>query len=202
MNNFIFQKKLPRGYFSVLKSKPANAVTPKQVHGAKIVACHQAASNQVEADGLFWFWSELSQSSLPTVLTADCLPIVIIGKRGGAILHAGWRGVQQKIHLMPEVCNLEPEYYFIGPSIQSNSFEVTEEFHQFFPKSNNFSHNNNKIYFNLQIQVDQDLKQAFPKIKGESCGIDTFTNLEFNSYRRERKKINQYNVYHLNQDDL
>jgi copper oxidase (laccase) domain-containing protein len=198
-STLIWQKKLPTGYFEVYSTKPTNAITVKQIHTNTVISLVDAKNNILEADGIFWKWSDLNEHKLPTVLTADCLPIVLLGHEGGAILHAGWRGVQSQIYLHPEIAKLNPQYFFIGPSIQQKSFEVTSEFLDYFENKAFFTNQNNKYTFNLQQQAIFDLKQHYKNIAGEDCSIDTFTDLRFQSYRRDKKnRTNNYNCFTMN----
>lgn len=68
---------------------PARATWPRQVHGAQVV---RAGRPGVEADAI---WTEESLLAL-TVVTADCLPVVLVRRRGRpavAVAHVGWRGL-------------------------------------------------------------------------------------------------------------
>lgn len=196
--SLIWQKKLPRGTFQVYKEKPSTAISVKQIHGAQVLSLQEAKKQSCEGDGLYWHWDNHDANYLPMVLTADCLPVVILGDLGGAILHAGWKGVKEKIYLNSHVSNLRPYYYFIGPSIQQNSFEVTSEFLNYFPNKDFFTTRNDRYAFNLQKQVVFDLQNAYPAIKGEDCGIDTYTDLRFQSFRRDKKnRTNNYNIFNF-----
>lgn len=199
-NTIVWKYDLPIGSFVILKNKPEHAVSVKQIHTGNVVSVQDAKMQLIEADGIYWTWKDLETASvakpIPLILTADCLPIILLGKSGGCLLHAGWRGVKAQIHLTSAVRNLDPYYYFIGPSIQHFSFEVTSEFLDNFSNKNFFTLENNRYTFNLQAQVKHDLESAFPSIKGTDCGIDTFTDLRFQSYRRSKgNRTNNYNVF-------
>lgn len=201
-NHIVFEHNLPEGKFVIYKDKPATAIEVKQIHSNKIVSLSAAQNTLQEADGLVWSWDIYQNSNeniTPLIKTADCLPLVILGKRGGCILHAGWKGIQSQIHLQPEVKQLEPYFLYIGPSIQASSFEVTSEFLNFFDEKHLFSPKNDRYTFNLQEKVKLDLNKLFPKLECFNSNIDTFTDLRFHSYRRSKgSKINNYNtfIYH------
>jgi copper oxidase (laccase) domain-containing protein len=198
-SSLLWQKSLGTGFYQVCKEKPHNAICVKQVHGAEVVSITEAQQTVLEADGLYWTWSDLNSEQLPTVLTADCLPIVILGVQGGAILHAGWRGVRAQIYAHPQIKKIQPVEFFIGPSIQHCSFEVTEEFLDYFSKKEFFQKKGDRYIFNLQAQAIDDLRTLYPGIRGEDSLIDTFTDSRFQSYRRDKKnRTNNYNVYSLN----
>ncbi len=197
-SSLLWQKTLSKGYYQVFKVKPEHSIGVKQVHGAEVVSINEASKSLLHADGLFWLWNELHSNQLPTVLTADCLPILLIGEIGGAILHAGWRGIKAQIYAHHLVEKIKPREFFIGPSIQQSSFEVTEEFLEFFPKKEFFHKKNDRYVFNLQQQAIYDLKKLYPNIEGDNCAIDTYSDNRFQSYRRDKKnRTNNYNVFNL-----
>lgn len=198
-SSLIWQKHLPIGSYEVYSVKPLNGISVKQVHGANVIHWRDAAKELLEADGIYWTWNDFDSEKLPTILTADCLPIIILGQHGGALLHAGWRGVKAKIYQHSSIVALQPNYYFIGPSIQQASFEVTSEFFDYFDNKSFFSNENNRCTFNLQQQTIFDLQQTYPGIRGEDCGLNTFTDNRFQSYRRDKKnRTNNYNIFNLN----
>lgn len=59
----------------------------KQIHSARALPAQPGACG--EGDALF---SEASGLAL-SVITADCVPILLAGSRGLAAVHAGWRGI-------------------------------------------------------------------------------------------------------------
>jgi len=63
-------------------------VRPRQVHGSSVVAAADIAAD-TEADAVFATTGNLA----PTVITADCVPIVIAAPGIVATVHAGWRGL-------------------------------------------------------------------------------------------------------------
>jgi polyphenol oxidase len=68
------------------------AVRPKQVHG-DTVAMAAETDRSVEADALF---TDVAGAA-PTVISADCVPIVIAGCGVVAAVHAGWRGLDSGV---------------------------------------------------------------------------------------------------------
>ncbi len=189
----IYKKSLTQGDFWVQTKALENLKILKQCHSNLIVPLN---SQNLEADGFIWKNNEI-KNSIIAIYTADCLPILIEGKLGGVFLHAGWRGVHKKIHLNSLIDSIDPQYVLIGPSIQGNSFEVTSEFYDYFPNSNNFQILNKKIYFNLQTQVKEDLIKKWPKLSIIDDKIDTYSNLDFHSFRRTGKTDRNYNLYKL-----
>ena len=96
----------------------------QQVHGNAIVGPEQAQRTQ--ADGL---WDDRLHQAL-VIQTADCLPVMLVGKNRVCALHAGWRGlvaeilprgVKQMLALGERPSDL---LAFVGPHIGSSNFEV------------------------------------------------------------------------------
>lgn len=64
----------------------------KQIHSARALPAQPGACG--EGDALFSEASGLALSVIAlSVITADCVPIVLAGPRGLAAVHAGWRGI-------------------------------------------------------------------------------------------------------------
>lgn len=99
----------------------------KQVHGNVIIEDQSQSLDGLEADGLI---GKLAQNAL-CILTADCTPILIHDPSSGqvAALHAGWRGVANRI--LPKALQLFPNpqglRLWVGPHILQSSFEVRRD---------------------------------------------------------------------------
>ncbi len=189
----MIRHELKFGIFQTSTEKPNNALYLKQIHSSIIKHIDEHDS---EGDGLIWKHHELKEK-ISMVYTADCLPIFIEGEYGSCLLHAGWRGIQKKIHLQEIITDISPKLCVIGPSIQKDSFEVTSEFTNYFPNSSNFSKNADKIYFDLQLEVKNDLKRKWKEIKIIDESICTFNSTKLHSYRRTGKTDRNYNFYKL-----
>ena len=192
MSKLIFEKQTPQGVLKIFNDRPTEIdfLEIEQVHGSTILE----NSSGKKADGIISLKNE-TKSPL-AIKTADCIPLLVLGNKGFGMIHAGWRGVQSKIHTQKEVENIEPTYFFIGPHISSQSYEVTEEFYNYFPNSTHlFNKIDDKTTFNLSEQMKQDLESKFPKAKIEVSNICTFSNLKFNSYRRDRTNLRNWNIF-------
>ena len=89
----VFKKELPRGQFCVYQSRPeVSLIKVKQTHSTIIL--NEKNCNDLEADGIIG--TACSQASL-AILTADCLPILLLGDQEHAFIHAGWKGLHSKI---------------------------------------------------------------------------------------------------------
>lgn len=116
----------------------------RQVHGDRVVLATKGpgpADKKTaweEADGVL-----TSICDLPiAVRTADCLPIFIYDPRREAIgiIHAGWRGTQQRIaaravQLLRRHWDCRPQDLRVafGPAIRSCCYRVGAQFRQYFP---------------------------------------------------------------------
>ena len=83
------------------QSNQSNFILPKQVHGSKIqvIQDKDSLSNNKRdvADAIITNWKNIWIG----VLVADCFPILMFEPVVNviAIIHAGWRGIDQNIHL-------------------------------------------------------------------------------------------------------
>ena len=101
----------------------------KQVHGVDVVRC-ETGSNGDEAI------ADASVTSTPgvvlTILTADCLPVVIAAEDGCevAAAHAGWRGLAAGVlEATVAAMRTPPERVlaWLGPAAGPHAYEVGEE---------------------------------------------------------------------------
>ncbi len=106
---------------------PAEPLWLQQVHGTE-VAIHDGRPNAPVADAAVAFES----GRVLAVLTADCLPVVLVADDGGrlGIAHAGWRGLAAGV-LDRTVAALGVPgaelRAWLGPAIGPGAFEVGEE---------------------------------------------------------------------------
>jgi YfiH family protein len=109
--------------FDALKIQNRIHVQPRQIHSTKVIDAHQFEPG-VEADGSF----SNSSRHLLSILTADCLPILLYRPDGVvAAVHAGWRGLFNGI--IPEAMRFVPDASIavIGPAIGQCCYEVSED---------------------------------------------------------------------------
>jgi polyphenol oxidase len=184
--------------FAVNAQKPSYPlIQVTQVHGIKIAHSKQA---QTEADGIIATHKDLASHAL-AIKTADCLPVALWNQDECALLHLGWRGLQQKLIEQPELKKSWNEA-FIGPAIHPCCFEVTSEFKDHFPHSLEFYTSRlGKNYFDLIAECKKQLTSTFPKIKIQDSGICTCCHQEYWSYRRDKTNQRLWNILKI-KDDL
>ncbi len=114
---------------SVLPTEPAWL---EQVHGT-VVADAAMVSGPLRADASFATRSGV----VCTVLTADCLPVLLCDHAGTVVAaaHAGWRGLANGvIEATVEAMGVRPATLmaWLGPAIGPRAFEVGAEVHEIF----------------------------------------------------------------------
>ena len=103
--------------------EPESLASAVQVHGADVIRVHRGRAGVMgTADGL------VTQSRRPVLglLTADCAPVVMLGRRL-AVAHAGWRGLVGGV-IAAAARQAQPvRVAWVGPSIRSCCYEVGPE---------------------------------------------------------------------------
>ena len=179
--------------------------TLKQIHSKKILDWSQSQSqigfcNQ-EADGFIAKGSSFKASKRKLYIkTADCAPLFYIDRESECVaaLHAGWKGLAQGIHLLPFQRGFNPRTTWIwcGPCLNGSSFEVgpdmwkqfsnNDQMEFFVEKIDGQTAPEGKKYFNSWSFIEKTLKNLNIELF-YNVEIDTFSNLEFASYRRWKK---------------
>ena len=104
----------------------------RQVHGAAVLDASPPPPPGAEGDGLL----AVGAGALVGVRVADCLPVVVAPRGGGAVavLHAGWRGlagglIETGVGRLAEATGTAPEGLVaaLGPAIGFCCFEVGPE---------------------------------------------------------------------------
>lgn len=147
-------------------------------------------------------------SSTPImIVTADCIPLLLKGKKKSALVHAGWRGVQKRIYF--EAINKMNEdkkdiKAYLLPSISKSSFQVGEDFIDEFKGRYGFKNFatkdkvEGKYLYNLKSFVKFELINF--GIKPENIfieDIDTYCDTRFHSYRREGKDYGLNAIFYI-----
>lgn len=193
VKSLIFSEKLPRGTFQVFSEKPPLPFAQvDQIHGTTVVELKEINKSNVllTADGIITSDTGVKLG----IKTADCLPVVVIGKNGSSILHAGWKGIKNNILLAPKIKIIAPYFFFIGPHICSKHFEVTSEFYNNFPESNFFNKKNDKIYFSLAKEIKSRIINSFPNATVKFADECTFKNQKLHSFRQNNTSLRNWNI--------
>ncbi|OFZ28566.1 MAG: hypothetical protein A2622_05595 [Bdellovibrionales bacterium RIFCSPHIGHO2_01_FULL_40_29] len=168
----------------------------KQTHSDIIVP---ASNDLVEADA---HWTDIKNQAL-LISTADCIPLMLYNQKlnRAAAIHAGWKGVQNKIcsKTLTQVFSKsllanDFEFWF-GPHILQDSFEIKKDTLDLLlqssdakDKSAHYFEKSNSYYLNLasiaKSQIEQSLR-GLPKFS--ELLIDTKTSTMFHSYRRDHQ---------------
>jgi len=97
----------------------------RQIHSARVLAARAGGCG--EGDALVAAERGLALS----VITADCVPVVLAGPGGAAAVHAGWRGLAAGVigATLAELGdgNLSGWTAWIGPAIGPCCYEVSED---------------------------------------------------------------------------
>lgn len=177
----------------------------KQIHSDAVVESKDSSQDyQQIADAHFTRTKNLALC----VVTADCVPVMFYHHKTGLIagVHAGWRGVANKIvlktidQLAAQGAPTNELDVIIGPHIQKKSFEVGFDVRDQILSTLGSLTELQKASYTEKISDDKalvDLNQVV-KAQLQAAGveadrafdlhIDTFTNEDFHSYRRDKEK--------------
>ena len=105
-------------------------ILPNQIHSNIVKEIMQNEVRSFDADSIITERDDI----LLGILTADCAPIIILGKQKFGIVHAGWRGLLDGIientlkYMVSTGEKIENISVIVGPHLTKNSFEVQEDF--------------------------------------------------------------------------
>lgn len=186
---------------------PFPVILGRQVHGFRVAVIDRP---DIPADSLDGY--DALVTALPGVgigvRTADCVPILLYNPRQRVVaaIHSGWKGtvqgISQKVLFeMKQKFGCRPEEIraAIGPAIGPDSFQVGEEVVQFFKEKNfplddiwRFRPGRSGVpmadghHLDLFKANRWLLEEAGVPASGISvCGIDSYTDPDFFSARRE-----------------
>lgn len=176
--------------FSPGQEPPPGLLLPEQTHGTRIVQIKTGKEDLSVSDGL---WTTNPQFFLG-VRTADCAPIVFLGKKQFGIVHAGWRGlVHGIIEKMLELFAHDLEHVWVGPlypvfEIQRDACytQIQEKFGEHFfsknPPNPLFKGGEEGMLFDFLGAIQSIL----PPEKTTWSGISTFEDARYVSWRRDQ----------------
>lgn len=191
----VFDYQCEWGRFETWTEKPSvELLHTHQTHSINIVSKDECLTT-TEADGMIFKRDEISPMLALAIKTADCMPILILGKDDCVFLHAGWKGLAIGILKQPQIAQIRPIYAFVGPSIHSCCFEVSEDFHHHFSGSPYFEKSGEKYFFNLQAEAYAQLHSQFPDLRIEIAPQCTCCDNTFHSYRRDKTSNRNWNLF-------
>ncbi len=158
----------------------------RQVHGPKVVEVTEPG-DAGEADAL---WTR-EPGLLLAVVTADCVPILVVGQGAVGVIHAGWRGlaagiIPASLAQMPGPCVAA-----IGPCISAASYETGEEVVQAIvsagvPEAHVARRRSGWPRAHTDVAAAAAWQcRAAGCVSVEVLGIDTRTEANFASFRRD-----------------
>lgn len=192
---------------NALADDRCSLIVPRQVHGDTIVEVDSASCDDLMRD------QEAAAAGADAIIIraldvaallcfADCVPVIAVGPdRAVAVIHAGWRGVDNRIctkaitQMALRVCDDEKavrEYaaltnVYIGPYIHQECFEVSADLAGRFERSFGPSCRFDRRHINLGqalrtqlVQMGVDAKRIADLDMCTVCNTDTFF-----SYRAE-----------------
>lgn len=180
----------------------------KQVHGNTVIEPISPSKDLVRADGHLTNRTKLALA----IQTADCLPLMVFNSKQDWImaLHAGWRGIENKIIFSGFKSLLEKSKsdrfsVFMGPHIQMESFEVDKDVcdqlaRSTQPPNMHFHHDKekNKYFVNLKKIAELQLQELPIKIeKLYLSGTDTFLDPTHSSFRRQKAPARNWSFIYL-----
>ncbi|MCB9060008.1 MAG: polyphenol oxidase family protein [Halobacteriovoraceae bacterium] len=193
--NSIYEEEYSFGKFQTFSSKPEmDFYEVKQVHGNKVVCASELTLNspEIEADGIICYIDKLVPMCIKT---ADCTPLLIKGELGVAMLHVGWKSLNQHIILQEEIRKLRPQIFLLGPHISQENYEVSEDFKLIFPDEDNYRAINNKLYFSLHNEISRQIKLNFDKAAIYHNAPCTYSNPLLHSFRKNKTDKRNYNLF-------
>lgn len=129
------------------------------------------------------------------ITIADCVPLLLYDPetKSYGVVHSGWRGSAQNIagnavSEMNQKFGVRPENIFawVGPSAGKESYEVgVDVVSEFNPRYSTPQSDNSWLFDNKSVVADQLLGSGLSPDKIEVSGLDTITNHELHSARRD-----------------
>lgn len=181
-------------------------LVPNQVHGDHVAVVRSACADELErvrsqigegADAIV-----CTTSGVPAMLCfADCVPVVLTAPQGFAVVHSGWKGTYARIAakaarvLMAETgCVPEDIRVYIGPHIQGDEYEVSEDLIEKFDAEFGWENAGKTRLLSLSRAIQQALVEAgVPRSQIEDLHLSTVReNDRFFSYRAENGKTGRH----------
>lgn len=159
---------------------PADWAYATQVHGSQVV--HASGPGwQGDADALVTTERDVTL----TIATADCVPLVLEGPDVVAVVHVGWRGAVSGVveaTLQKLAARGHPvTRAAIGPSIRPCCYEVGADVAAQFP-----DHTSTTSWGSTSVDLAGFVASKLDGVELWVDGRCTYTEVDLNSYRRDR----------------
>ncbi len=151
-------------------------------------------TKRVEGDA--WLFSrEPSQSKAVLawgILTADCVPVVIRGRSGWGVVHAGWRGLANKIIEKVVIALGGAHEAAVFAAAGAPLYEVGLEVISAIGPSAvvySVSESGQKVALDTAATAIRQLQAVAPSISAEKASLCTLADARFHSFRRDGQQV-------------
>jgi len=204
-NNLQTLKHIRYGFLNAEESETfrenETALYLKQVHDSDVIfATSLDIGQEVECDGC----AAVEEHLKLVIKTADCVPVLLADTKKKVIgaCHAGWKGalkgvVKNTVEAMRRLGSDSADIMAaVGPAVQMHSYEVKSDFYDAFAQYDEAGlafFCKHKKHFDLPAYVmlkleNEGVRNIF------DCGVDTFTDESFYSWRRDKKIGEKRNI--------
>jgi len=183
---FVSRKPVDGRDIEELKGLPV--IKPFQVHGTETAFVGKKSSLPPKADALVTD----SKKIWIGILSADCLPVFLVGDGTVGIVHAGWRGTLKGItyNAVKYIERFSPvREAILGVCICKNCYEVGEDVKKLFSSEYELCFEplgNGRYLFDLRKANKIQLKAAGVPVIKEMEGCTVCNNDLYYSYRKEK----------------
>ena len=184
----IFVSKKPVDGREIEELKGLPVIKPFQVHGSRVAFVGRKLSLPPKADALVTD----SKKVWIGVLSADCLPVFLVGEGTVGVVHAGWRGTLKGVtySTVKYISKFSPvKEAILGVCICKDCYEVGEDVKKLFSSEYEGCFKpigNGKYLFDLREANRIQLKAAGVSVIREIEGCTVCNNDLYYSYRKER----------------
>lgn len=164
-----------------LEAYANNLIVPQQVHGDTVVVLDAKCAPALHSKQWKAYLANMRHKAqagadaivcnvegVPSyIVTADCVPLILVCGRAYAVVHSGWKGTLAKICnkallALCDLSNVAPQQVeaYVGPHIQVQDYEVSPELAQTFISSFNLAVVQNNRNLNLGAAIQISLQEA------------------------------------------
>jgi len=167
-----------------------------QIHSTRVVVFNNAGQDIPPADA----WVTRQTNAKLTLKTADCAPVLFVDETARVIgaAHAGWRGAltgvleSTLLTMVGQGANLRRIKVAVGPCIHVNSCPVQADMERLFSKDMAPffpAYPDGQNHFDMVGYIRCRLHRAgiLPE-HVDVIDVDTFTDLNYNSFRRDAER--------------